>query len=157
MEKKKGAQLSALFTKKVVPRDLSDAHGHDDVAVAVRLVGERTHLAGGLFVLQLDADRPIGGSGKKIQHVAGIEADGDGIALGFLLDIFFRFAVLRARGGDLDAFFRNREFDGVRTLVGKLRDAAHSVAQFGALDDDALVVVARQYSFVIRELSSENA
>src|SRR6266446_2745113 len=66
MEKKKGAQVSTFFTEKVVLRDLSDAHGHDDVAVAVRLVGERTHLAGGLFVLQLDADRPIGGGGEKI-------------------------------------------------------------------------------------------
>ena len=28
----------------------SDAHGHDDVAITVRLVGQRTHLAGGLFV-----------------------------------------------------------------------------------------------------------
>jgi hypothetical protein len=28
----------------------SNAHGHDDVAIAVGLVGERAHLAGGLFV-----------------------------------------------------------------------------------------------------------
>src|SRR5580704_4522838 len=28
----------------------SDAHGHDDIAITVRFVGERAHLAGGLFV-----------------------------------------------------------------------------------------------------------
>jgi hypothetical protein len=31
--------------------DPSDAHGHDDVAVAVGFVGEGAELAGGLFVL----------------------------------------------------------------------------------------------------------
>src|SRR6266404_10005503 len=98
MENKKSAKVSAFFKWKVVFRDPSDAHGHDDVAVAVGLIGERTHLAGGLFILQLDADGAVGGSGKKIQHVAGVEADGDGITLVFLLDIFFGFAILRARG-----------------------------------------------------------
>ena len=39
----------------------SDAHGHDDVAVAVGFVGEGAHLAGGLFVFELDADGAIGG------------------------------------------------------------------------------------------------
>src|SRR6266446_10757734 len=115
MEKKKGAQLSAFFTKKVVPRDLSDAHGHDDVAVAVRFIGERAHLAGGLFILQLDADGAVGRGSKKIQHVAGVETDGDRIAFVFLLDILLGLAVLRARGGDLDAFFRNSKLAGVRT------------------------------------------
>src|SRR5690242_3331242 len=47
----------------------SNAHGHDDVTIPVGLVGERTHLAGGLFVLQLDAYRAIGGRGRKIEHV----------------------------------------------------------------------------------------
>ena len=79
----------------VVERE-SDTHGHDDVAVAVRLVGERAHLPGGLFVFQFDADRAIGGGAKKIQHVAGIETNGDRLAFEFLLDSFFCFAVLRA-------------------------------------------------------------
>src|SRR5580704_1263935 len=83
----------------------SDAHRHDDVAVAVAFVGERAHLAGGLFVLQLDADRAVRRSAEKIEHVAGIETDGDGVALVFLLDVFFCFAVLWARSGNFNAFF----------------------------------------------------
>jgi len=38
------------FSKSFRPRKNSNAHGHDDVAVAVGLIGERPHLAGGLFV-----------------------------------------------------------------------------------------------------------
>src|SRR5438552_19213675 len=75
----------------------SDAHGHDDVAVAVRLISQRAHLPGGLFVLQLDADRAIRGGAKKIQHVAGIKYEGDGIALEFFLDTYFGIDVFRAR------------------------------------------------------------
>src|SRR5438046_354545 len=56
-------------------RPKSDAHGHDDIAVAIRFVGKRAHLAGGLFVFQFDADRAFRGGGEEIQHVAGIEAD----------------------------------------------------------------------------------
>src|SRR5882762_7306808 len=81
-------------------RGESNAHGHDDVAVAVGLVGERAHLPGGLFVFQFDADGAIGRGTKKIQHVGGIETDGDGLAFEFFLDCFFGLAVLRARGGD---------------------------------------------------------
>jgi len=84
-------------------RKSSDTHGHDDVAVAVGLIGERAHLPGGLFVLQFDADRAIGRGAEKIQHVAGIETDGDRLAFEFLLNGFFGFAVLRARCGYFDA------------------------------------------------------
>src|SRR5712692_2811913 len=41
----------------------SDAHGHDDVAVAIAFVSEGAHLAGGLFVLELDADGAVGRGG----------------------------------------------------------------------------------------------
>src|SRR5690348_15623 len=58
----------------------SNAHGHDDVSVAVGLIRERAHLAGGLFVLQLDAHRAIGRGSKKIEHVCGVETDADGVA-----------------------------------------------------------------------------
>src|SRR6267143_5515431 len=77
-------------------RGESNAHGHDDVAVAVGLVGERAHLPGGLFVFQFDADRSIGRGAEKIQHVARIKTDGDGIAFEFFLDGFFCLAVFRA-------------------------------------------------------------
>jgi len=102
------------------PNFRSDAHGHDDVAVAIAFVGERAHLAGGLFVFELDADGAVGRSCEKIEHVAGIEADRDGIALVVLLDIFLGFAVFRAGGGNLDAFGGNGQLDGVRALIGEL-------------------------------------
>src|SRR5947208_10876031 len=91
-------------------RPESDAHGHDDVAVAVGLVGEGTHLPGRLFVLQFDADRAFGGGGKKVEHVAGIEADGDGVARVFLVDIFLGFAVFGAGSGNFDAFLGDGKF-----------------------------------------------
>jgi hypothetical protein len=106
----------------------SDAHGHDDVAVAVGFVGEGAHLAGGLFVLELDADGAIGGGCEEVKHVSGIETDGDGIAGIFLFDIFLGFAVLGAGSGNFDAFVGDRELDGVRALVGELRNAADGVA-----------------------------
>ena len=94
-----------------------NAHGHNNVTIPVRLVGERTHLAGGLFVLQLDADRAIGGCGQKIEHVRRIETDGDRVSLVILLDVFLGLAVLRTGCGNLHAFFRDRELDGMRSLV----------------------------------------
>src|SRR5437016_181773 len=135
----------------------SDAHRHDDIAVAVGLISERPHLAGGLFVFQFDADGTIGRGTEKIQHVAGIEADGDGLALEFFLDALFCLAVFRAGGGDLDAFFRDGQLHGVRALIGKLRDAAHRIAQFGPLDDHIFVIVPKQHRFVIGELAGQNA
>src|SRR5208283_3129848 len=78
----------------------SDAHGHNDVAIAVAVVGQRTHLAGGLFILEFDADRAIGSRGKKIKNVGRIEPNRDGIAFVFLFDGFFRFTILGARSGN---------------------------------------------------------
>src|SRR5262249_55173475 len=74
----------------------SDAHGHDDVAVTVGFVGKRAHLAGRLFVLQFDADRAFRCSAQKIEHIAGVETDRDCVALVFLVDVFFGFAIFRA-------------------------------------------------------------
>ncbi len=47
-ETKKATPKSAFLPNSFWFFTASDAHGHDDVAVAVRLIGERTHLAGGL-------------------------------------------------------------------------------------------------------------
>src|ERR1700757_2165561 len=105
----------------------SDAHGHNDVAIAIALVGEWAHLSGGLLVLKLDADGSVGGGGEKIEHVAGIETDGDGVALVFLIDGFLGFAVFRAGRRDFHTFWRDSEFHGMRALVSKLGDAAHGV------------------------------
>src|ERR1700730_8253792 len=135
----------------------SNAHGHDDVAVAVAFVGERAHLPRGLFVFELDADRAVGCGGEKIQHVGRVETDGDGIAFIFLIDIFLSFAVLRAGCGDLDAFLGDGKLHRVRTLIGKLRDAPHGVGKFAALYYNRLVVLARKDRFVIRELAGEDA
>src|SRR5580704_17111824 len=90
--------LSILKTK-----NSSDAHGHDDVAVAVAFVGEGTHLADGLFVLQLNANGAISSGGQEIEHVGGVETDRDWVAFVILLDIFLGFAVFGARRGDFDA------------------------------------------------------
>src|SRR5690348_6334839 len=48
---KQGARVSALFLRSALSKvaGMSDAHRHDDVAIAIRLVGQRAHLAGGLF------------------------------------------------------------------------------------------------------------
>src|ERR1700752_1748422 len=82
----------------------SDTHGHDYIAVAIAFVGEGAHLAGGLFVLEFDADGAVGGGGEEIEHVAGVEADGDVVALVILVDGFLGFAVFRAGGGNFHAF-----------------------------------------------------
>ena len=73
---KKGASKGAFFCTIFLNLECvcamwltSNTHGHDDVAVAVRFVGERAHLAGGLFILQLNADRTVGRSSKKIEHI----------------------------------------------------------------------------------------
>src|SRR2546430_5530553 len=121
-------------------RPESDAHGHDDVAVAIGLVGKGAHLAGRLFVLQFDADGAFRGGGEKIQHVAGIEADGDGVARVFLVDIFLGFAVFGAGSGNFDTFLGDGKFYGVGTLIGQLRYAADSVGEFRGFQGGALVV-----------------
>src|SRR5579859_398016 len=107
--------LSFGTSRRLLPA--SDAHGHDDVAIPVGLIGERAHLAGGLLVLQLDAYRAIGGRGQKIKHVRRIETDGDRVTLVILLNVFLGLAVLRTGCGYLHAFFRDRELDGMRALV----------------------------------------
>src|SRR6266851_7737270 len=135
----------------------SDAHRHDDVAVAIRLVGKRAHLPGALFVFQFNADGTFRRSGQKIQNITGIESNRNRITLVILLDDLFCFAVFRTRCGNLDAFFRHRHFDGMRTLIGKLRNAAHGIAQFRALEHYGLVVIARQHCFVVRELPGQDA
>src|SRR6202008_4331700 len=136
--------------------ETSDAHGHDDVAVAVVFVSEGTHLAGGLFVLELDTDGAVGSGGKKIEHVAGVETDGDRIAVIFLLDRFLRFAIFGARSRNFHAFVRDRKLHGMRALISELGDAANGVAELGALESDRLRIVTRQNGLVIRELASEN-
>src|SRR5260221_5532071 len=138
-------------------RPESDAHGHDDVAVAIGFVGEGAHLAGGLFVFQFDADRAFRGGGEKIEHVAGVEADGDGVALIFLVDIFLGFAVFGAGSRNFNAFLGDGKFYSVRALVGKLRYATHGVCKLCSFEDNAFVVVAGKHSFIIRELAGENA
>ena len=113
-------------------------------------------MPGRLLVFQFDADRAIGRGREKIQHVGGVESDGDRITLIILLDALFRFSVLRTRRGKLDALFGDRKFHGVGALVGELRNAAHGVGEFGSFDHHMLVVVARQHCFVIRELPGQN-
>jgi hypothetical protein len=44
-------------------RTFSDAHGHDDVAIAVGFIGKGAQLASRLFILEFDADRPVGRGG----------------------------------------------------------------------------------------------
>src|SRR6202012_5407505 len=67
--------VTKLFTHTLIINNAgrkskrSDAHGHNDVAVAIAFVGEGAHLSCGLFVFQLDADRAFGGGAEKIQHV----------------------------------------------------------------------------------------
>src|SRR6266436_1079188 len=135
----------------------SDAHGHDDVAVAIGFVGEGAHLSGRLFVFQFDTDGAFRGGSEKVEHVTGIEADGDGVALIFLVDIFLGFTVFGAGSGNFDAFLGDGKFYGMRALVGELRYAADGVGEFCALEDDTFVVVAGKHSFVVRELAGENA
>ncbi len=74
----------------------SNAHGHYDVAIAAGFVACGTELACGLIVFQLETDWSIGGGAQKIEQVLRVEPDGDGIALEFLLDGFFCFAIFRA-------------------------------------------------------------
>src|SRR2546428_12718404 len=41
-----------------------NTHGHDDVTIAVLVVGKGTQLTGGLLIFQLHTDAPIGSSGE---------------------------------------------------------------------------------------------
>src|ERR1700683_5124988 len=64
--------------RQLISRLSSDAHGHDDVAVAAGFVTQRTELACGLFVLQLETDRTVGRGGEKIKQGLGVEDGVDG-------------------------------------------------------------------------------
>src|SRR4051812_44675969 len=59
----------------------SDAHRHHDVAVLEVTRLFRTHLAGRLRVLELESDFAARRRFQEIQQVAGVEADGDGLAV----------------------------------------------------------------------------
>ena len=107
----------------------SDAHGHDDVAIAVLFIGERADLPRGLFVLELDADGAVGRGAQKIEQRLSVKADGDGLAFVFLFDGLAGLAIFRARGGELHALLIHGKLHGMRALVGELRDAAHSVIE----------------------------
>jgi len=86
---------------------------------------------------------PSRGGGEKIEHVAGIESDGDGIALVFLVDIFLGFAVFGAGSRNFDAFFRKRQVSRRASADPQVcENAAHGVGKFGALEHDAFVIVA---------------
>src|SRR6202011_5660184 len=112
---------------------------------------------GGLIVLELETDRTIGRGSQKIEQVLRVETDGDRFAIKFFFDGFFRFAVLRARRGNLEALLGEHELHGVGTLVGKLRNASQRILKLGALKNNGLVDIARQDGFVIRELTGELA
>src|SRR5712692_3442683 len=135
----------------------SDAHRHDDVAVAVLLVGQRAHLPGRLLVLELDTDGALGRRGEEIEQVLRIEADGERVALVFLLDRFLGLAVFGAGGGKLEALLGERELYRVRALVGELRDAPQRIVQLAAFQNDGFVVLPRQHSLVVGELPGEHA
>src|SRR6266849_1085567 len=78
-------------------------HGHDDVSVAVLIVGEGAHLAGGLLVLEFNTDRPFGRRAQKIEQVLRVEADRERVAFVFLVDGFLGLAILGAGSGNLHA------------------------------------------------------
>src|SRR5690242_15089568 len=122
-------KAAALTPIRAVPlvtarRRSSDAHGHDDVAVAAGFVAEGTELTCGLLVLELEADGTVGCGAEEIEQVLGVEADGDWLAVKFLFDGFLGFAILWAGRGDFQALFGEHELHGMRALVGKLRNAA---------------------------------
>src|SRR5580658_8858684 len=133
----------------------SNTHGHDDVAITRSLIGQRAQLAGGLFILQFEADGAIGRGVQEIEKILRIETNGDGVAFGLFLDHFFCFAVFRARSRNLQAFFREHEFHGMRTLVSELRDSTQSVLQLAAIESHGLVRVPRKHRFIIRKLAGE--
>src|SRR5713101_1184453 len=133
----------------------SDPHRHDHIAVAVLLVGQRAHLPGRLLVLELDADGALGRGGEEIEQVLRIEADGERVALVFLLDRFLGLAVFGAGGGKLEALLGERELYSVRALVGELRDAPQRIVQLAAFQNDGFVVLPRQHSLVVETRRAE--
>src|SRR6266849_1769751 len=135
----------------------SDPHRHDHIAVAVLLVGQRAHLPGRLLVLELDANGALGRRGEEIEQVLRIEADGERVALVFLLDRFLGLAVFGAGGGKLEALLGERELYRVRTLVGELRDAPQGIVQLAAFQNDGLIVLPRQHGLVVGKLTGEHA
>src|SRR5205807_2288692 len=134
-----------------------DAHGHDDVAIAVLVIRQGAQLTGGLLIFQLHADRSVRSGGEKIQQILAVEADRNGLATIFFVDILGGFTVLGTRGRKFYALLGDGEFQSVRALVGELRDAAYRVVEFVALQDNFFVVVPRQDGFVVGKLTGEDA
>ena len=75
-------------------RKLSDAHGHEDVAVLDVFVGVfGAHLAGGLGVLELQADFAGVADGlEEVDQVLAVEADDERVVVVGRLDGVFGFA-----------------------------------------------------------------
>ena len=81
----------------------SDAHGHEDVAVSVTVfVGVfGAHLAGGLGVLELQADFAGVADGlEEVDQVGGVEADDERVVVVGRLDGVFRLAGVGGGAGD---------------------------------------------------------
>ncbi len=137
----------------------SDAHGHEDVAVLdvfVAVFG--AHLAGGLGVLELEADfAGVADGFEEVDEVLGVEAYDEGVVVVGGFDGVFGFAGVGGLGGELELVLLEADLDGAGALVGELGDALDAAHEVFGADDDELVVVARQDGFVVWKLPGELA
>src|SRR5208283_2279867 len=135
------------------------AHGHEDVAV-LDVFGAvfGAHLAGGLGVLELQADLAGGADGlEEVDEVLAVEADDERVVVVRSLDGVFGLAGVSGGAGELELVLFEADLDGTGALVGELGDALDAAHQVLGADDDELVVVAREDGLVVGELAGELA
>ena len=103
----------------------SDAHGHEDVAVFDVVVGVfGAHLAGGLGVLELEADLAGVADGfEEVEQVLAVEADDQGVVVVGGLDGVLGLAGVGGAGGEFELVGFEADLDGAGALVGELGDA----------------------------------
>ena len=140
-------------------RSTSDAHGHQDVAVLVLCVGIfGAHLACGLAIFEFESYFAFVAHGfEEVEHVAGVEADHQGVLGVGGFDDVFRFAGFVGLGGDFEFVLLHFDADGAGAFVGELGYAADGLGELGAADDDEAGVVAGHDCFVVGELAGELA
>src|SRR5581483_1212961 len=112
-------------------------------------------LAGGLGVLELQANVACARGLEEVGDVLGIEADGQRLAVVVGLNRVFRLARLRGRSRKLQLALLQLQPDRTRALVSKLRHARNGGAQLFSVQRNALAGVLGKHSFVVGELSGK--
>src|SRR5579871_1956576 len=135
----------------------SDPHGHDDVAVLVIVGAEGAELAGGLGVFEFEADVAGADGLEEVENIAGVEADGEAVAVVRGLEGIFGLASFGGGGGEFQLAFLQAQADGAGALIGELGDALDGGVEVVAVESGEFVVVLGKDGFEVGELAGELA